>query len=434
MWWGKAMHKIFIIARREYLERVRTKSFIIMTLLIPALMFGVTVLPTMMMTRGSGGTKHLVVVASDSRTADIIRRQIEQLSDQHVSQASAGQGMSRRDVPRMGVLTVETDTNTSAAEHAALTEKVKQKQLDGVIFATNDALAAKKVSLITRDVSSVITNSELEKSLNEALRRDLLKSRGMSDAEIEKALQPVSLDPESPSGMGNPQVLFFTVFTMVMILYITVLLYGVNVMRAILEEKTSRIMEVMLSTARASEMMAGKILGVAAVGLTQISIWAAIVLLPSAGMAAGLGAIRGILSLRLLAYFAIFYLLGFALYSTLCAAVGAMVNSEQEAQQLQFLVMMPMIISVIIMVGAIDNPGSQVAVWGSLFPLTAPLIMFLRVALQSPPVWQVALSVALMIATVFGLVWVCARIYRVGILMYGKKPTLPEIMKWIRYA
>ena len=122
------------------------------------------------------------------------------------------------------------------------------------------------------------------------------------------------------------------------------------------------------------------------------------------------------------------------LYSTLCAAVGAMVNSEQEAQQLQFVVMLPMIVSVIIMAAALQNPSAPMAFWASLFPLTAPLLMFLRVALQSPPAWQIILSIGLMIATIYGLILLCERIYRVGILMYGKKPTLPEIMKWIRYA
>jgi ABC-2 type transport system permease protein len=195
------------------------------------------------------------------------------------------------------------------------------------------------------------------------------------------------------------------------------------------------VMEVMLSTARSSELMAGKILGVAAVGLTQIGIWAAMVIFPSAGgLLAGMSAIKGILSPGLLVYFAVFFLLGFALYSTLCAAVGAMVNSEQEAQQLQFVVMLPMIVAVIILVNVFQYPSSPMAVWASMFPLTAPLIMFMRVALQSPPIWQIALSIILMIATVFGLVWACGRIYRVGILMYGKKPTLPELMKWIRYA
>jgi ABC-2 type transport system permease protein len=111
-----------------------------------------------------------------------------------------------------------------------------------------------------------------------------------------------------------------------------------------------------------------------------------------------------------------------------------MVNSEQESQQLQFVVMTPLIAAVILMVNTFEAPGGTLAMAGSLFPLTAPLVMFLRVALQAAPFWQIALSIGLMIATIFGLVWLCARIYRVGILMYGKKPTLPEIMKWIRYA
>lgn len=427
------MRKVFIIARREYLERVRTKSFMVMTLVIPLFMFGATVVPAMLMSSGSGAARHLVVVASNAKTADLIRNQLAELPQKQDSEGPPDP-TSRRSRGRLGPITVDVDLNTSEPERTALIEKVKQKQLDGVIFATQDALDAKKVSFITRDVSSVVTNAKLESSLNEALRRDLLKSKGMTDTEIDRALQGVSLEPESPTGTGNPEVLFFTVFSMVMILYITVLLYGVNVMRAILEEKTSRIMEVMLSTARASEMMAGKILGVAAVGLTQILIWAVIVLVPSARMGTTMGAVKDILSVQLLAYFAVFYLLGFALYSTLCAAVGAMVNSEQEAQQLQMLVMLPLIVSIFIMTAAIDSPAGPAALWGSLFPLTAPLIMFLRVALQSPPLWQIALSIGLMVATVYGLVWLCARIYRVGILMYGKRPTLPEIMKWIKYA
>jgi ABC-2 type transport system permease protein len=281
----------------------------------------------------------------------------------------------------------------------------------------------------------LVGNEEIRGSVNQALRRELLKNKGFTEPEIDSALQPVQLDTQSPTGSGNPVGVFFTILSMVMILYITTLLYGINVMRAVLEEKTSRIMEVMLSIAQAKEMMAGKILGVGAVGLTQIGIWVAVALLASSpGLIAGAGMIKGILSVKLLIYFAVFFLLGYTLYSTLCAAVGSMVNSEQEAQQLQFLVMMPMIISVIIAVNIIQDPGAPAAFWGSLFPLTAPLIMFLRIALQSPPAWQIALSIGLMIATTYGLIWLCARIYRVGILMYGKKPTLPQIMKWIRYT
>lgn len=426
------MRKIWIFAKREYLERVRTKSFIVMTFLIPALALGGFIAPAFL-ARGGGGTRHLVVVASDAKTGDLIRQQLLQLAGPQRKQNVPQQ--MQRNPPQIGTLVVDVDANTSDSERASLREKVDQKRLDGAIFATKDALDSKKVTFLTRDVSGFILTAELEQAMNEALRRDLLKSKGLSDPEIDSAFQTVTLAAQSPSGLGNPEAVFFTVIGMAMIFYIVVLLHGISVMRAILEEKTSRVMEVLLSTAEAKEMMAGKILGVGAVGLTQIVIWALMVLLPSAaGIIAASDLLKGVISIKLVVYFAVFFLLGFALYSTLCAAVGAMVNSEQESQQLQFLVMMPMIISVFIMFNIIQFPGGSLAFWASLFPLTAPLIMFLRVALQAPPWYEVVVSIGLMVATIYGLVWVCGRIYRVGILMYGKKPTLPEIMKWIRYA
>jgi ABC-2 type transport system permease protein len=429
------MRNIWLIARREYLERVRTKSFIIMTLLIPAFMFAFTVGPTFLVTKTGTGEKHLVVVASNAKTAEIIRQELVNIGSRKNKPSGDESDQLARQRPPMGKLSVDVDTDTSDAHRAALTEQVNQKKLDGIIWATNDALEQKRVKLITRDVSSMIMTSEIEDAMNDALHRDLLKSKGLSEQEIDKALQPVSLRAESPSGMSNPRAVFFTILSMVMVLYVTTLLYGINVMRAILDEKTSRIMEVMLSVARPWEMMAGKILGVGAVGLTQILIWGVFASVPaSMGLVVMASMLKGILSIKLLVYFGVFFLLGYVLYSALCAAVGSMVNSEQEAQQLQFLVMLPMIAGVIIMVSSLENPGSSLAVAGSLFPLTAPLVMFLRIALGAAPPLQIALSIALMVATAAGLVWLCARIYRIGILMYGKKPTLPELMKWIRYA
>jgi ABC-2 type transport system permease protein len=195
----------------------------------------------------------------------------------------------------------------------------------------------------------------------------------------------------------------------------------------------------MLSTASAKEMMAGKILGVGAVGLTQVAIWAATSSIYAAYAVAASGMIkqlRAAVNPVLLIYFVVFFLLGYALYSALCAAVGSMVNSEQEAQQMQFLVMMPMILAVIFLTNIFTHPNSSIALFGSLFPFTAPLVMFSRIAMQGgdTPAWQIGLSIALMLATIYGMVWLCGRIYRVGILMYGKKPNLPEILKWIKYA
>jgi ABC-2 type transport system permease protein len=222
---------------------------------------------------------------------------------------------------------------------------------------------------------------------------------------------------------------------MVMILYMSLLLYGINVMRAVLEEKTSRIMEVMLSVAQAKEMMAGKILGVGAVGLTQIGIWAAVALVYIVPNALAMrGQLKNVLSPGLLIWFGIFYLLGFALYSTMYAAIGSMVNSEQEAQQLQFVAVIPLVAAIAVMFSVGQLPNSPLAIWFSMIPFTSPLIMFMRIAVQAPPLWQILLSVALLVGTIYALVLLCAKIYRVGILMYVKRPTLPEIMKWLKYA
>jgi ABC-2 type transport system permease protein len=433
------MHNTFIIAKREYLERVRSRSFVIMTFFIPLLMFGVTVVPTLLMNRGSNETKHMVVVAGDRDTAEMIRSRIEQRQEKSNDNAKS-EVKTKRGLPPTR-FTVEVSTDTADSARVALTKKVKDKELDGFLWATPEAIQARKLDFVTRDTSSFIENGVLGASVTDALRRSALKNKGLKEDDIESALQSVDVEPQSPLGKDapNPQILFFATLGMVMVLYMTVLLYGINVMRSILEEKTSRIMEVMLSTASAKQMMAGKILGVGAVGLTQVAIWMTTALVFSGGaLVANAAQIKGVLSIKMLVFFAVYFLLGYILYSTLCAAVGSMVNSEQEAQQLQFLVMMPMILSIVMIMQIFQHPNSQLAFWGSLFPFTAPLVMFTRIAMQTGSLWdigwQIALSIGLMVATIYGMIWLCGRIYRVGILMYGKKPNLPEIMKWIKYA
>jgi ABC-2 type transport system permease protein len=430
------MHNIFIIAKREYLERVRTRSFVIMTFLIPGLMIGVSVVPTMLANRGSSETKHMVVVAGDRDTAEQIRSKIEQGEDK-ASKHENKSGTARNSPPAH--YTVEVSTNTTDAERASLTEKVKNKQLDAFLWATPQAITDKKLDFVTFDVSNLIDNEGLGEIVSDALRRQALKNKGLKDNDIDAALEPVSVQAISPLGKGapNPKIMFLGTLGFVMVMYMTVLLYGINVMRSILEEKTSRIMEVMLSTASAKDLMAGKILGVGAVGLTQVGIWVAVAGVMSAGtIIAAASQIKGLISPSLLIYFGVYFLLGYVLYSTLCAAVGSMVNSEQEAQQMQFLVMMPMILAVIFIANIFQHPNSPIAIFGSLFPFTSPLVMFSRISMQQGqvPSWQIGLSIALMLATIYGMVWLCGRIYRVGILMYGKKPNLPEIMKWIKYA
>ena len=431
------MHNFLLIARREYVERVRSRMFLLMTIFIPALMFGVAVVPTLLVTRYAGTTRHLVVVAADPHTAALIREALENENSDTASTPRESGGVRGR-APRSSPLLAEIDLNVSPSERDSLSEKVRRKEIDGVIWASPEALAVRKIDFITREVSNFSDNIGIEQRLGAALRQQSLKNKGLSDEEIASALKPVDLTPRSPFGAGAPdaETTLLVVLLMVMVLYASTLLYGINVMRAVLEEKTSRVMEVMLSAVTAKEMMAGKILGVGAVGLTQVGIWTATAAILSAGpLAASAGHLKGIISLKVGIFFPIFFLLGYILYSTLCATVGSMVNSEQEAQQMQIFVMTPMILAVIVLANIIQHPGTPLSFWASMFPLTSPLIMFTRIALEPfIPAWQIVLSLVLLLATIYVLLALCWRIYRIGILMYGKKPTLPEIMKWIRYA
>ena len=436
------MRNVFLIAKREYLERVRSKSFMIMTILIPVLMGALTIGPTLLAVKlAKQGAKHLVVVVSRPGVGESIKERLTKTQESQSKQATEARekSMKRGEAAPPSQVVVDVDTDTSAEERTRLTEKVRNKELDGVIFATDDAIAGKKLDYVTLDVSSFIQTTILQENVSEALHREALRAKGLDAKEIDDVFRRIELHAQNAAGgeagAPDPQVTFIASFVMVMILYISLLLYGINVMRSVLEEKTSRIMEVMLSVAQPKEMMAGKILGVGSVGLTQFAIWAGTALLiNSASLIAAHNQLKNVISLKLMIAFPVFFLLGYLLYSTMYAAIGAMVNSEQEAQQTQLIVIMPIIAAIALAFPVLQGPNTPLALWGSLIPFTSPIIMFIRIAVRTPPSWQIALSIAINLATTYGLILLCGRIYRVGVLMYGKKPTLPEILKWLKYA
>jgi ABC-2 type transport system permease protein len=432
------MHNVYLIARREYLERIRTRAFTVMTILVPLLMLGFTVVPSLMADRPAG-TKRVVIVSSDRQTADLIRQQLEKARapQSERDENNKTQALPQRGMPQTPRYNIELDTDTSADHRAELTDRVKRRFLDGVIWAPAEALQARRISYITRDTAVLIDKFQIQTSIEDALQHSLLTSRGLNEAEIKDFQKPVKLDVQGASG-GAPKDVRASLLSLIFlttVLYVSVLMYGINVMNAVLEEKNSRVMEVMLATTDSRNLMAGKIAGVGAVGLTQIGIWvlAGLIFSSSTLIAAG-PQLKNLISISAIVFFAVFFVLGYGLYSTLYAAIGAMVNSQQEGQQLQQLVALPLALSFIFIFTVIQYPNSPIAVAASFFPLTAPLMMFARIVLETPPWWQIALSIGLLLATTYGVVLVCARIYRVGILMYGKRPTLPEIMKWLRYA
>jgi ABC-2 type transport system permease protein len=225
---------------------------------------------------------------------------------------------------------------------------------------------------------------------------------------------------------------------MMFLIYFTVVFYGMNVARSVVEEKTSRIFEVLLSTVQPQSLMAGKLLGVGAAGLTQMAVWlllVSVIVVTSAGAPVGTAGLASFgIHPQQLFFLVAYFLLGFFFYSAIAAGIGASVSSEQEIQQFSMVIVAPLTVGMVLISYITSNPTALPVVLLSLFPPCTPIVMFLRMSSQMPPAWQIALSMVLMLVFIWAAIWVASRIYRVGILMYGKRATLPEMLRWMRYS
>lgn len=431
------LRNIWLISKREYLERVRTKAFLIFTLLTPALSIAWGVLPTMMINKRTNTHQHLVVVAQNAELANAVKARIEMPppdadATKAVPRSPAGTGPAK--------YAVDVDTNVTEAERAALRAKIDNHEIDSFLWLDPKSVSEHQLTYTGRSTADFIELSDLQFAVRDALMKQELRGRGLAPADVDAALKRFNMDTiewvDGKEKKSNQGIQFFSVFILGFVMYMTVLIFGMSVMRSVIQEKTSRIMEVLMSTVTATDLMAGKILGVGAVGLTQIAIWATMAIVP---VLMGASAVAEVVkqanySLMTAVWFAVFFLAGFFLYSSMCAALGAMVSSEQEAQQIQMFVIMPLILSFMFLFFAMKAPNDPLVVAISMVPFAAPIIMITRIVVQTPPVWQILMSLAIMVGTTYLILQITSRIYRVGILMYGKRPTLPEIIKWIRYA
>ncbi len=426
------MHNLWTLIQREYIERVRTRSFVIFTLLMPAFMAGSVLIPAKIAEMNSGGVRRLVIVANDAQFAKAVGQEL-------ASPKQAADGPEQEEAGRPTTYVIQVDTTTTDAEREALRQQVSDGKITGFLWLTDDALAKHEVTYSTKEAGDFGESVELRNAVRTALTKQRLAAKGMSDAEVASLLTPLRLNTvriEKGKEGASGTAVVVTAFAMVMLLYVVVLVYGLAVMRSVIEEKSTRILEVLLSSVTAKELLAGKILGVGAVGLTQILVWVIFAVLFSVpGLLAAksfLGEIH--ISTSAMVAFAVFFLLGYLLYSAMYAAIGAMVNTDQEAQQMQWPAMIPIILAVFMMSAVLQHPNSPLSFWLSMVPFFAPILMLVRVLIEQPPMWQLVLCVALMLATIYGLLALSSRIYRVGILMYGKRPTLPELRRWLRYA
>jgi ABC-2 type transport system permease protein len=430
------MRNTWLIIKREYLQRVRTRTFLVLTLLAPALMTVLMVLPAKFATM-SQERQHIVIVTATPQFGEAIRQQLLSalLVDDEEDNPEAGANTRKPEDQYI----IDVDANPTETERNALRDKVSARTIDGYLWLPDDAIAAHKVTWYSREMAGFQERAWLSGGVSSTVQAQALSAKGITAAQAHEMLQSIKVQPVRIEGgretKGSGSGRFLEIVVMVMLIYVAVLLYGISVMRSVLEEKNSRIIEVLLSSASSTELMTGKLLGVGAVGLTQILVWivmAGVVALPSLAMQPNFSELQ--LSPFVMASFAVFFLLGYLLYSTMYATIGAITTTEQEGQQVQFLIVIPLVLSVFFLAPVIRTPDSAAVVWLSMVPFFAPILMFARIVVQTPPLWQIALCLILLIGTVAGMTLLCARIYRIGVLIYGKRATLPQILKWLKYA
>lgn len=413
------MPNFLLIARREYLERIRTKGFLVMTILIPLLMGG-GLIGSSVLIKNTGSNAHLAIVSYDLPLATDLQKELVKGKNSD--------------------MIVDIISPASAKTRANLDRGLADKTLDGYLWIRSPEHANGRpvVEYKPRSSADISTRDLLEEALHTVLMEERLQHTGMPQDEVASLLKPVELNDSATGAADNTTGQYVSVVVLFFLMYFAIMLYGMNVARSIIEEKTSRVFEVMLASVSPSDMMGGKMLGVGSVGLTQVGIWlvAGFLLSSTAILShfAGASHVAIHLSAMQIVFFVIYFLLGYLFYSSIAAALGAMTNSEQELQQLNMFLVMPLALCMFSLGVVVNAPDGVLATVMSLIPCFTPLIMYMRISLGHPSALQIGSSIAIMVAAILAVIWVAARIYRVGILMYGKKPNLPEIIRWMKYS
>ena len=439
------MSKIYIIIKREFMTRVRKKSFILLTILMPFIFAALVFVPIWLSMIKSDEQKSVGIYDSTGQYVALFK---DDASYHYLPVADYNNAAYYSD---------STEVEAVIAITGNLTENPKQVR----IYSRREVPA---------DLLSYATNV-----LNEQVRRDRLAATGIEGLEqiINDIQQDFEISTVKRTAEGNEtgsstEIAMAAGFIFTFLIYMFVLSYGSMVMQSVMEEKTNRIVELMISSVKPFQLMMGKIIGIALVGFLQLAIWGSMLAIiltvvsvcfgapvvtdtaagnammgqdmtgSAAAIAAaseGDGLVAALLNLPYLelgVLFVLYFIGGYLLYASFFAAVGASVNEQEDSSQFIMPVMLIMVFALYAAMGSAQNTDGPLAFWASLFPLTAPIVMMVRIPF-GVPLWQELLSVGLLYATALGFVWLSAKIYRVGILMYGKKPTIKEMIKWVRY-
>ncbi|WP_199137380.1 ABC transporter permease [Pedobacter sp. ASV12] len=443
------MNKVLLIIRREYLSRVKKKSFILMTFLTPLLIAGIYGLIGYFTYKGISDTHDKVAVISQNKTLT------EKLaSDKNISYVYENKSLEQ------------------------MKKSLKNSDYDYILYLPEFSLKEpKNIELFGAKQAGLSLSNRISGDIEELIRNQKLKESGIAQSDLDQLKTSVDISTkkiaetgqEEESSAGASTVIAFIAGVL---MFMFIMLYGVQVMRGVIEEKTSRIIEVMISSVKPFQLMMGKIVGIALVGLTQFVLWIVLTFTIStiavsvfvnkedvkkiaasaqsnsqistgtqaASVAAAQGpmadvqkSLAGLDFGKIVSVFIFFFLGGYLFYSALYAAIGSAVDSETETQQFMMPVMLPLLLGYALSLSVVTNdPYGNVAFWLSMIPFTSPIAMVVRMP-YGVSNWELILSMAILVVGFIGTVWIASRIYRVGILMYGKKTTFKEMFKWFTY-
>ncbi|WP_340157648.1 ABC transporter permease [uncultured Maribacter sp.] len=445
------MNKLPLIIKREYIAKVRNKSFVVMTFLSPFLMVGMILLIAYLTQLNDNDNKVIGVLNESEYFANefVTSEATSYINFNNISLAQA------------------KDSTLSLGFY-------------GLIYLPNESSlekVAKRAFFYSQDAPSSTILDKLESSINSRLRQERLRELGVSPKEYAEMERDYAINIETFDGTQNVKgineikAIIGGAFGYLIMMFI--IIYGGFVMRSVIEEKTSRIIEVIISSVKPFHLMMGKIIGTSLAGITQFGIWIisggillivglAIFDIDPASLTKGGSVAPGMVNganvdaltqnvqlyaqeifeipiIAMLVFFIIYFVLGYLIYSSIYAAIGAAVDNETDTQQFIFPVILPLMLAIYVgFFSVFSNPNGPIAVAFSLFPLTSPIVMLMRlpwgIGEGGVPLWQLITSILILIGTFIGIVWVAAKIYRVGILMYGKKPTYKELYKWLKYS
>jgi len=447
------MKKFFAVIKREYLQRVRTKFFVVTTLVGPLMFALFGIVPLYIARMNIGGPTRLAVIDQSGKVYDRFREALLQTVDEDEDDELDGERtdpnqqrqMQRK--PSFGRTHFEVELVPSSGRpleelKRELNERVRRNELDGYVVIPADILSDGKAEFFGRNTGDIFTRGAVADRLTRAVREERLAENKIDQQVLREAGRRVSLASTKISSRGEERVsgtgLMF-VLSFGVLIYVSVMLYGQMVLAAVLEEKETRIAEVLFSSMRSFPLMMGKLIGVSMVALTQLTIWGLAFLL-FAAFGVGMAAAQGVpvnlphVSPMIVVYFLLFFLMGYFIYATIYALIGSMVTTTQEGGQLAMPIVLMLVAGFYFLFPIIRSPNSPLAFWASMFPFLAPITMMVRITTETPPAWQIFLSLAIGFATVVGLVWLTARVYRVGMLMYGKKASIPEVWRWVKQA